>query len=474
MARSSLVIGSTHSAEEVRKFPCKKCGAGLNFEPGQQVLECAYCGHKEAVPVTPQAIQEYDLDDALLRLPRTEGWGTERRALQCEHCGATTTFGAGQVAGQCAFCGSSKVVERSSSAHLIRPESLVPFAVERNQAVALFRRWISRGWFRPNNLKDAGQLARISGAYLPFWTYDAVTSAHWTADAGYYYYVTETYEDTDAHGNKVTCTRQVQHTRWQPCSGSRQDVFDDELVCASRGLPPDLIEGICPFDLDHLVPYEAGFLSGFVAEEYQIDLAEGWATAKSRIQAEVYGRCSGDVPGDTQRNLQVNTAFSQMTYKHLLLPVWVAAYLYNNRTYRFLVNGQNGRTSGEAPVSWWKVSGLMLLIALIALITWLVFGSGVLGGGQRDRPVAPPPTARVAPSRTQRVAPRFIPSGPRGTRRVSPEASATSSKRRRLPEPPGPPRAHGQRRQGGPPGATRANPTPARRHTRHAEGRHSR
>src|SRR5687767_14797353 len=99
-----VVTGSTHAPGEVRKFPCKQCGAHLVFEPGQTVLECPYCGHREEIPQTLEAIREYDLEDALTRLPRTQGWGTERRALHCENCGAVTTFEPGQVAGQCAFC----------------------------------------------------------------------------------------------------------------------------------------------------------------------------------------------------------------------------------------------------------------------------------------------------------------------------------------------------------------------------------
>lgn len=365
-----LVNGPTHSADEVRKFPCKQCGAGLSFAPGQSVLKCPYCGYQEEVPVTAQAIQEYCLETALSQIPHSEGWGTERRTLRCENCGASTTFAPGQVAGECAFCGSKKVVEEATNKQLIRPETLVPFTVKRDEAVGKFREWISRLWFRPNNLKHAGQLAKISGTYLPFWTYDAFTSSYWTADAGYHYYVTESYTDTDSNGNSVQRTRQVQKTRWVPASGQRQDFFDDELVCASKGLPPKLIGGICPFELEQLVPYESAFLAGFVAEEYQMGLEEGWNVAHARMEAELQARCGGDVPGDTYRFLQVQSAYSQRSFKHLLLPVWVAAYLYNGQSYRFLVNGQTGKTSGEAPLSWWKIAGAVLL-AILAILLFL-------------------------------------------------------------------------------------------------------
>jgi hypothetical protein len=372
MADPNLATAPPKPAEAVRKFPCKQCGASLEFAPGQSTLVCPYCGFKEQVPVTAAEIREYDLESTLLQMPKTEGWGTERRTVRCENCGAVTTFQEGQVAGECAFCGSGKVVEQAGSANLIRPETLVPFRVTREQAVAAFRKWISGLWFRPNDLKHAGQLAKISGSYLPFWTFDAFTSSAWTAEAGYHYYETEHYTETDAQGNTVQKTRQVQKTRWVPASGHRQDFFDDELVCASKGLPPHLIEHICPYDLQALAPYDPGFLAGFAAEEYQVDLQGGWGLARERIQAEVNSRCAGDVPGDTHRGLNVHTAYSQMTFKHLLLPVWVAAYLYNNKSYRFLVNGQTGETSGEAPLSWWKIAGLVLLLLIIAGIIALL------------------------------------------------------------------------------------------------------
>src|SRR4030095_8009148 len=129
------------------------------------------------------------------------------------------------------------------------------------------------------------------------------TQSHWTAEAGYYYYETETYQEQDAQGNWVTKTRQVQRVRWEPASGYHEQFLDDELVCASRGLPERLLRGVCPFELQALAPYNPGFLSGFLAEEYQVDLPPAWEQAKESIQAQLYAACGSEVPGDTHRNL---------------------------------------------------------------------------------------------------------------------------------------------------------------------------
>lgn len=357
--------------EGVRQFPCKQCGANLTFAPGTTHLTCPYCGHQEDVPVTREAIREYSLNDALLNRRQTPtGWGTETRTVRCENCGAATTFAQAQVAGQCAFCGSSKVIEEAAREDLIRPESVIPFQVDRKQAVERFRNWLKGLWFRPNSLKQSGELAKIAGAYVPYWTFDAFTSSYWTAEAGYYYYETETYQEQDSEGNWQTKTRQVQKTRWEPASGHHEEFFDDELVCASRGLPEKLVGGLAPYELAALADYNPGFLSGFLAEQYQVDLSEAWELGKKSIEAQVYSHCAAEVPGDTHRNLDVDTAFSQQTFKHTLLPVWIAAYLYRGQTYRFLVNGQTGKVCGEAPLSWWKIAFAVLVAILIGLLIW--------------------------------------------------------------------------------------------------------
>src|SRR5437588_10145704 len=141
----------------VRQFPGSQGGANLTFTPGTTHLTCPYCGHAEEVPVGAGEIQEHDLEAALAQAPKARGWGTETRSIRCENCGATTTFTAEQVAGACAFCGSSKVVEQPTREDLIRPESVVPFQVDRKQAVQRFRDWLGKLWFRPNALKQSGE-----------------------------------------------------------------------------------------------------------------------------------------------------------------------------------------------------------------------------------------------------------------------------------------------------------------------------
>jgi hypothetical protein len=226
--------------------------------------------------------------------------------------------------------------------------------------------------------------------YIPFWTFDSWVRSNWNADAGYYYYETEWY--TDDEGNKQS--RQVQRTRWEPASGSRSDFFDDTLVCASKGLPSELVLKFSSFDTKQLVPYRPEFLAGWRAESYAVDLMPAWGTAQATMSSSQESRCASDVPGDTHRGLRCNHQFSQVTFKHVLLPIWIAAYRYNGKPYQFLVNGQTGEVVGKAP---WSVIKIVLFVTLIVAI--LVGAFLALRPKNEDKPAQKPTTTQPAKSK---------------------------------------------------------------------------
>ncbi len=369
------------TGDHAHKFPCPQCGAELDFDAEQGLLACAYCGHTSMVPVTEEAIREHDLEAALQEMveaPQEMGYGDNKRSIKCESCGAVNTVDATVVSTECAFCGSNQVVPQEEVAQVVKPESLLPFQVDQAEAQELFRAWLGRGFFRPNPVKAIAKDARakIQGVYLPFWTFDAYTSSWWTAEAGYYYTVTESHWTRNAEGERVRETREVRKVRWEPASGFLTMPFDDVLVPASQSVERAMVQRIYPFDTQALVPYDPGFLSGWGAEAYTVDLTEAWETGQEIMENQVEAACAQRVPGDTHRNLRVNTAFSNMTYKHVLFPVWIASYRYRDKVYHFLVNGQTGEVQGQAPVSWIKVTLVVLVVVAIIVAIVLLVSQG--------------------------------------------------------------------------------------------------
>lgn len=359
---------ATPTSAKVRKFPCHKCGADLVWSPGLSRMSCPYCGHVEEIPQTVEAVIERPIEEAL-NAPKDLGWGMERKVFHCTRCGASSTFEAGQAAGACAFCGTPAVVEAPPDQDMVRPEGALPFRIDRKDAVGRFRTWVSSLWFRPNDLKSVSAISRMQGVYVPFWIFDALTHSAWAADAGYYYYVA-----VQAVQGGRTVTRQERRTRWEPASGTLEKFFDDLPVIASRGLQRVLSEAIEPFPTNELRPYDKGYLSGFIAEEYGIAIKDALETAHQRMDAAIRSECASRVPGDTHRNLQVRTRYSEVAYKNALLPIWIAAYSYQGKTFQYIVNGATGKATGTAPYSLPKI--LMAVAAIIAVILLVIITKG--------------------------------------------------------------------------------------------------
>lgn len=375
-------------------FPCTNCGAKLGYDAGAQAMKCPYCGHQQEIQA--QSVgggREIPIEQGMAMAAR--GYGAPVTAIGCRECGATVNVAMGEQTAKCAFCGSNQVLAQEASAQPIRPESLVPFKVDKSAANKRFEEWLGSLWFRPNDLKKMAKLQEMGGVYIPFWTFDAWVHSNWTADRGYYYYETESYRDEN--GN--TQTRQVQRTRWEPASGWRRDFFDDTLVCASRGLPPELVAKFQTFDTKQLVGYKPEFLSGWRAESYAVELMPAWGNAQESMANVQRGRCAGDIGGDTHRNLNVSNQYSQVTFKHVLLPIWIAAYRYNSKPYQFLVNGQTGEVVGKAPWSFWKIFFFCLAIAAaIAVGYWIWYSQQPKPGPKptattQAQPAAHPPPA---------------------------------------------------------------------------------
>jgi predicted RNA-binding Zn-ribbon protein involved in translation (DUF1610 family) len=363
--------GETSQPSASQTFLCPQCGAEMGWDAGQKQLTCDYCGHQQK-PEQAGEIVEYDLE-AFLRsgTGKATGYGTETKTIECQQCGASTTVEPSVTSTECPFCGSNVVLEQETAADIIQPESLLPFQIGQDVALRKYREWLGKGIFRPGDLARRAGRGQLYGVYLPFWTFDAEAFSRWRAEAGYHYYETETYTTTEG-GERVTKTRRVQKTRWEPAWGQHSGDYDDVLVYATGSVDQKILEKIYPFDTKKLVLYSPQYLSGWRAEQYQIGLREGWEIGRNKVEGYEHDACANQVPGDTYRNLHVNTTISDVTFKHTLLPVWIASYPYKGKVYRYMVNGQTGEVQGQKPVSWIRVAiAVIIVLAVIAAIVYL-------------------------------------------------------------------------------------------------------
>ncbi len=361
------------------RFPCSNCGGELAWEPGAQKMRCQYCDSLVDVPQRGDfEAEEHDLMAFLEKVPKAEGYGVTLQTFTCKQCGATVQAPPTDRRDiTCPFCASTYVAEAAAPAeNVIKPEALIPFKVDKKQSQSTFQGWLGTGWFRPNDLKNLGRLDRVSGLYLPFFAFDAHAESDWNAMAGYYYYVTENVEVTGSDGKTRWEQRQVQKVRWEPASGSRADDYDDALVPGVHHERLNLILKVYPYDTANLTPYSPMYLSGFGILNADMPLKMVYQIAKQNMESDQVERCSGDVPGDTQRDLRVRTSLSDQTFKHLLCPLWIGSFKYKGKVFPFVINGQTGKVYGEKPWSWVKIFFASLFAGTILVLLIVLLSKG--------------------------------------------------------------------------------------------------
>jgi hypothetical protein len=357
----------TDSVTARDKHACPACGAQAEWNPAKKLLICPFCGSESPYDghKAGGAVDELDLLQMLRSLPDSaRGWDATRRSVQCQSCRAVMVFDPAKVGKNCEFCGSPALVDYDDVQAPIRPQSLLPFTVSQSDIRDRMKRWYASKWFAPNAFKTKSLIDQLHGLYIPYWTFDASVHCTWTADAGHYYYTTESYRDNQGR----TRTRQVRHTRWVPAAGAIDHVFDDELVPGTTGVDQRLLRSVEPFPTQQVVPYDTAFLSGFVVERYQVDLEQAANAAVQQMHSHLEALCGRQVPGDTYRNLQIDPAYSNQTFKHTLVPVWLLTYTYGARTFQVVANGHTGALAGHYPKSVWKIAGVVFLVLLVVLL----------------------------------------------------------------------------------------------------------
>ncbi len=349
---------------EEHRFPCDTCGSDMRFDPGDEQLICDHCGNTDPIDHGPwarqSAIAEQDFRAAIeARLPGSDM--EETRVTSCPNCGATFEFDPAIHAAECPFCATPVVTNTGAHRH-IKPKGVLPFVLEERAAHEAMTNWLGGLWFAPNGLQQYARKGRkMSGIYTPAWTFDADTKSSYDGERGTEYQETKTVM-RNGKRESVTVTR----VSWRRVSGRVARFFDDVLVIASSALPERFRQDTGHWDLSALEPYQPTYLAGFQAEAYTIEIEGAFTIARQIMDRQIQRDVKFDIGGDRQRIRSIDTQISDVTFKHILLPLWLAAYKYRGKSYRFVVNGQTGEVKGERPWSVWKILFAALAVAIVA------------------------------------------------------------------------------------------------------------
>ncbi|MDR2734202.1 MAG: hypothetical protein LBC99_06080 [Spirochaetota bacterium] len=356
-------------------FECENCGGLIKFSIARQKFVCASCGSENIALKSSSKVMENVFSRYLEREKKTlpfEGMAQ----VSCQRCGMEMSFDSKQIAGACPMCGSTQVAVVKQRAG-IPPDGIVPFKIDKQDAQQKFREWAKSRWFAPNDFKKRYGEGDLRGMYLPFWTYDADVRSQYTGQGG------KQRITTDRNG-KTTIV-----TDWYPVSGVVSSSFDDVQICASD--KQQNVRGVLPFDTIHkTAPFSAAHLSGYYAEVYSVKADAAFNEAKQIMEAAMAQLARNDILRryNSARVHSLQSQYSNITYKHVLLPLWESAFGYKGKVYHYLINGETGKVSGDRPWSVPKITAAVIVVlAILGLLFWFIYvGQYGENSGYDDRP----------------------------------------------------------------------------------------
>ncbi|MCA8983992.1 MAG: hypothetical protein R3C12_08965 [Planctomycetaceae bacterium] len=355
------------SQTEGRSFPCPRCGADVVFHIGSQQLQCPYCHYEQPLTIAEHAvIVERDYHEELQRLTQfrqqEQAEVSGVKEVQCEACNGNVVFEGTLTSTHCPYCGSPIQLDRIHELDIrIRPDAVLPFQIDQAGGRRALEAWVRSRWFAPNDFLKQGVQGRLTGVYLPYWTYDSLTANAYSGERG------ETYTVTVGTGkNRRTETR----VRWYPASGQFQRFFDDVLVLGCEGMSPDLVRSLEPWPLARCLPFTREALAGYIARTYDVPLEQGFQQASQRIAQALEEDVRRRIGGDRQRIHRIQTVHSAITFKFVILPIWLMSYRYRERVYQVMINAATGKVGGERPWSVWKILLTVLASAMALFLVW--------------------------------------------------------------------------------------------------------
>ncbi|MBN1148491.1 MAG: hypothetical protein JXA78_14630 [Anaerolineales bacterium] len=370
----------TDPHKEIVEFKCPQCGATTAYSASDGGLTCSHCGYYEAPHKAAVGKRATEFEFTIETMQRSaQGWGEGRKEMSCQNCGAQISIPLDHLTHTCAFCGSNKVIQRQAPQDILRPRFVIPFKIEPGACQGIVKGWLTSSWMTPSGLRDISNLANFTGIYLPYWTFDAVTTADWKAEVG-------RQETRRYFENGEWKARPVTVWRWE--SGRVRLEIDDLVVPGAARLSAVLMERIKDFDLRDLAPYEPKYLAGLQAQSFDIPLEKAWNQGRGQMREQTRLACLGQASTSQVRNFSMNLDFADESWRYILAPIYLAAYTYDRQPFQVMINGQTGEISGQRPVDWtkvWLVIALLLspglLLGLVGLITIPLGGIGIGIGG---------------------------------------------------------------------------------------------
>ncbi|MCK6566586.1 MAG: hypothetical protein L6Q45_02690 [Anaerolineales bacterium] len=308
------------------RFMCPKCGGRMAFSPDGSSLVCDYCARQNPLGKGGATDAGKDFITAMATM-KGHGSPLQEQVFHCNGCGAEFILPPKQITADCAYCGSPHVVSLEKAKDLLAPDSVIPFAFDQKKAVRLLVEWVEG-----NNIKPEKKVEIPRGVYLPLWIFDIGGSIDYTCE------IVE--RDEDGFNQRESRIVRVE---------DKYPIMANGIALpASRKLSAVFMKMIPGFDLTALKPYDPRYLAGWLAEVYDVPMADASLDARSIA----FKGLKKQLPYLVNAANIVRTSSADMlveSFKLALLPVWVTELPFGGREHLALINGQSGAVESDLP-----------------------------------------------------------------------------------------------------------------------------
>lgn len=340
----------------IKQYKCLSCKAGLEFDPPSQKWKCHYCFSeftKEQLDAKQKEEESLDED-----MPDLDSY-------HCSNCGAELITDKTVSATHCLFCKSPAVIKSRFSGRF-KPRYVIPFKLTKDQAKELYRTWIKKHLFAPTEFKLQEEIDKITGIYAPFWLFDCKTDG-----------------SIEGQGTRVTSWRQGDYrytnTKYFRVARRGKAEYEKIPVDASKKLDDMLMHLIEPYNYNDLTDFSMQYMTGFMAEKYDVESSDAQQTMKQRVDQYMEARLRETISGYTSYSTTSKQVLVlDVKDNYALMPVYLLVNKYKGKEHIFIVNGQTGKVVGDAPISFLKQ---LRFAGIIFAAVWVlaVFGGALLG-----------------------------------------------------------------------------------------------
>jgi len=354
----------------LQEFKCPCCDGAIEFDSQLQKMKCPYCDSEFEI----ETLRAYDAElssqpqenmtwDTAAGTEWTEGEAEGLRVYACNTCGGEIVADETTGASECPFCGNP-VIMTGQFAGALRPDLVIPFKVDKKAAIAALQNHYKGKVLLPKVFKDQNHIKEVKGLYVPVWLFDTDADAHVRYRASR----VRTWSDSQYHYTE---------TRYYSVTRAGGIGFENVPLYGSHKTDDPMMESIEPFHIADAVDFQTAYLSGFLADKYDVDAEASIERANQRIKKSTEEAFAETVTGYTSvETVNSNINLQNGRARYALYPVWILNTQWNGQKFTFGINGQTGKIAGDLPMD--KHAFWTWLLGVAGAATAVIFGLSYL------------------------------------------------------------------------------------------------